>query len=476
MLNIIKTLPLLLCSALVLQGCNSSDDANKTANAPKQMTYVGSTVYDALTAFPEDETEEPSDSAKLFASVKGAVVASGGTGELCDVTINRMSFDTVGGAGEAASTSGVMMVPKGDSELCSGKRPVVLYAHGTNTDTAYDLSQFVLNPTNPAASEAVLLLASYASQGYVVVAPNYAGYADSDLGYHPYLNEVQQSTEMMDALDHARKYADILGVELSSDLFVTGASQGGYVAMATHKALQAKGELVTASMAVSGPYAILDFVDTVFAGYVSGGATTFAPMYLTSLDRAYDLYDEPSDVYAEQYAEIADNALPRPGGFDESGLPEYQLFSGTPPAGANALHMAGFGDDHLITDSFRTAYVTDAVTNPSNPVFAPRAAVKEADLRNWSPTSPLLMCGASTDPVVYHAQNSDVMASYWSDLLAAGLVVNLDLTDAPVAGYPFAGVQLAWLTAGVEPAAVHAQTGVYCSFAGLSYFNSLASN
>ena len=104
------------------------------------------------------------------------------------------------------------MVPKGDSELCSGPRPVVLYAHGTNTDTNYDLSQFALDPTNPAASEAVLLLASYASQGYVVVAPNYAGYSDSNLGYHPYLDEVQQSTEMMDALEHAREYAGIMGL------------------------------------------------------------------------------------------------------------------------------------------------------------------------------------------------------------------------------------------------------------------------
>lgn len=469
MLNKIKILPLLLCSGFVLQACNSSNDEQNSANAPKQMTYVGPAVYASLTTAPA-----PSES--LFAGVKATVLASGGTGELCDVTVNRMSYDTIGGKGEAATSSGVMMIPKGDSELCSGPRPVVLYAHGTNTDSNYDLSQFALDPSNPAASEAVLLLASYASQGYVVVAPNYAGYSDSNLGYHPYLDEVQQSTEMMDALEHAREFAGLLGTELSQDLFVSGLSQGGYVAMATQKALEAKGETVTASMPISGPYVPLGFIDTIFAGFVNGGSTIFSPLYLTALDRVHDIYDDPSEVYAEQFATIADNALPRPGGFEESGLPESQLFSGAPPEGANALNTAGFGDDHLIADSFRAAYLADAQANPTEPESGVRALLHEADLRDWIPAAPLLMCGAGNDPVVYHALNSDRMAAYWSDLVSVGAVVNLDLTDAPVFGNPFAGVQASWQAANIDILDVHAQAGAFCSFAGLSFFNSLKRN
>ena len=86
------------------------------------------------------------------------------------------------------------------------------------------------------------------------------------------------------------------------------------------------------------------------------------------------------------------------------------------------------------------------------------------------------MCGASNDPVIYHNMNSDNMATYWSDLIAAGQVINLDLTDEPVVGYPFAGVQLSWQFAGIEIEDIHPQTSAYCSFAGLSYFNSLKSN
>ena len=44
----------------------------------------------------------------------------------------------------------------------------------------------------------------FAAQGYIVVAPNYAGYDISTLGYHPFLNADQQSGEMMDILAAAR--------------------------------------------------------------------------------------------------------------------------------------------------------------------------------------------------------------------------------------------------------------------------------
>ena len=33
-----------------------------------------------------------------------------------------------------------------------------------------------------------MIAAMYAAQGFIVVAPNYAGYDISTLGYHPYLN------------------------------------------------------------------------------------------------------------------------------------------------------------------------------------------------------------------------------------------------------------------------------------------------
>lgn len=456
-----------------LHACDS-DDHQSTIGAPRQVANVDRSVYQQI-------FQSPSVNA-LFA---GAGITRADQVP-CDVKVHRISFNTLGGAGEATTSSGVFMQPAGDNPGCSGPRPVVLYAHGTNPDKNYDLSQFVADlatQTNPATSEALSLLAIYASQGYAVIAPNYAGYADSTLEYHPYIDEKQQSTEMIDALNHVRSYQGIIGASLSSDLFVTGVSQGGYVAMATHKALEAQGETVTASLPISGPYAVLDFLDTVMQGYVNRSANIFAPMYLTALDKANDIYTDPNEVYDPAYAAIADNIYPKTGG-DTGTLPEA-LFSGIAPTIASSeidvnYLGAGFSDtDHLLADELRQRYLDDITNNGDNPVDPIRSLVKQADLRNWIPQAPLMMCGSNNDPTVYH-RNANLMADHWSRYVTAGLVINLDLEDPSVAfeGTPLAAfgpVLDAWKGANIDTNDIHAKTGVYCGFAGNGFFKSLSS-
>ena len=69
----------------------------------------------------------------------------------------------------------------------------------------------------------------FAAQGYIVVAPNYAGYDISTLGYHPFFNAVQQSGEMMDILAAARTALPNTMSSATSDngqLFLTGILRG----------------------------------------------------------------------------------------------------------------------------------------------------------------------------------------------------------------------------------------------------------
>ena len=93
----------------------------------------------------------------------------------------------------------------------------------------------------------------FAAQGFIVVAPNYAGYDKSTLPYHPYLNGDQQGKDMVDALTAARKTFPLIDASDAGSLFVTGYSQGGYVALAAHRELQATGTTVTASAPLSAP-------------------------------------------------------------------------------------------------------------------------------------------------------------------------------------------------------------------------------
>ncbi len=393
---------------------------------------------------------------------------------VCGVDVQYIKYGTVGGAGEQTDASGVLMVPTGSNAKCTGARPIVVYAHGTNITKSYNLANFS-DDTNSAFSEAVLLAAMYAAQGYILVAPNYAGYDSSSLSYHPYLNADQQSKEMIDVLAAAKKALPSLisPTTASTKLFITGYSQGGFVAMAAHRAMQAAGIPVTASAPMSGPYALAAQSDATFYGNVNAGGTIFSPMIFTSFQKAYgNLYTTPSDIYEAAYATGIETLLP--GIYDfttvvTSGkLPQLALFSNTPPAPAfaaitpptgtgatDALFALGFGPSNLIKNSARLSYLADALANPDGvvPAFttgAPSATAKNPmriagvknDLRGWTPAAPVLLCAGNGDPTVFYSLNTALMGALWG-ALPKGLITVLDV-DSAVTGAtdPFAAAKL----------------------------------
>jgi dipeptidyl aminopeptidase/acylaminoacyl peptidase len=224
--------------------------------------------------------------AQLAAQAAGQSLLAVAGAPACGVDIYHIEYNTVGGKGEKTTSSAALMVPTGATANCSGPRPIVLYAHGTQTDKTADLAD-IQNPSN---AEGALIAAVFAAHGYIVVASNYAGYATSSLPYHPFLNGDQQSKDMIDALAASRTALPSTPSSLTSDsgkLFITGYSQGGYVAMATHKALQAAGVAVTASAPMSGPYALEAFGDAIFYGSVDIGSTVFGAMVTSSYQHSY---------------------------------------------------------------------------------------------------------------------------------------------------------------------------------------------
>jgi predicted dienelactone hydrolase len=401
------------------------------------------------------------------------------------------------------------MVPTGSAAQCSGGRPIVLYAHGTDTDRSTNIADI----TNTSNSEGALIAAMFAAQGYIVVAPNYAGYDTSTLTYHPYLNADQQSKDMIDALTAARTALPHTLTTSTTDggkLFITGYSQGGYVAMATHRAMQAAGMAVTAEAGMSGPYALEAFADAVFYGQVNIGSTVFTPLLVTSYQKAYgNIYQSLTDIYEPNYApnmaDVLPSTTPLDTLFSTGILPESALFNSTPPETGNAnldaalavpanpVFAAGFGTSNLVTNAFRLAYVLDAVASPdgavptltagvpvaANPQNTLRIAFKTNDLRNWTPMVPVLMCGGDADPTVFFL-NTQVMQQYWSGL-PTGLITVVDI-NAPVTGAsdPFAAAKVGYqqTIAGIAAAqgqsaavqATHSTEAPFCTAVARGFF------
>ena len=472
--------------ALAVVACGSSTDTS---------TVSASTAHGTLAEDPPLRIASLDAAAfkeNLSASSAGAELIQLAGAPTCGVDFYYIKFWTVGGAKEVTESSGALMVPTGAAPICSGPRPILLYAHATQTDKLANIADI----TDPNNSEGADIAATFAAQGYIVVAPNYAGYDISTLGYHPYLDAQQQSGEMLDALAAARTALPHTFASATTDsgqLFIAGYSEGGHVAVATLKVLEASGTTVTAAAGGSGPYALEALGDAIMFGNVDIGSTVFSPLVTTSYQHEYgDIYSTPSDIYTSTYASGIDTLLPSATPIDtlfaEGKLPETFLFDIDTPTvtvPGNAMLSAaltaalqeppptsspeapifdlGFGTPYLLNDSVRVDWALDAASDPDGedsgltgiapaPTLAPappsypwRNAFYQNDMRHWwgllAPSAPLLMCGGENDPEVFFSVDTLTMAAYWSGVPT---VSTLDVDPASGPSGSYAAIQAAF--------------------------------
>ena len=523
-MRIFRTLLLSACAAGLLAGCGGGGSTGSSVNtSTTRGTLIQNPPLRVASVNATDLTKQLNNSASgqgLLTILQVPNVGTPNVGSLpCGVDYHYIQYATVGGAGEATTATGVLMVPTAPANAtqpilnqCTGLRPIVLYAHGTSTVKSYNLAA-VGDPTNDAYSESALIGAMFAAQGYIVVAPNYAGYDTSTLPYHPYLNADQQSKDMIDALTAARSalgHVFASGTTDNHKLFITGYSQGGYVAMATQQALENLGQTVTAAAPMSGPYAMEAFGDAILLGSVDIGSTVFIPMITTSYQKSYGgIYNLTSDIYESAYATGIETLLPNTSPiatlFAQSKLPQLALFNSTTPTPGNGttpstgnntldaeltsalalpsnqLFQSGFGSSNLMKNSVRIAYGADALVNQDGAIFpqagAPLATSTTYPLRTklqlndmrykrypssttgFVPQHPTLLCGGSNDPTVFFSVNAGTMQAYWAPmLLPNGLVTVLDLETGLGNVDPFTQAEggFAQTIAGIKAQAVQA--------------------
>jgi len=450
-------------AAVALAGCDHHDRSSPSTPTQSRGQLITSPPAKTVTL----------DSAALLAVLGGSDLGKQllqlAYTPRCDIDVFKIEYHTVDPAGALTPASGALMVPHGSDSACTGARSMLLYAHGTSTDSSYDIGDIATGNN----SEGVLLAAVFAAQGYIVVAPNYVGYDTSTLGYHPYLVADQQSKDMIDALAAARSALPVSSASSTTDggkLFVTGYSQGGYVAMATHHAMQDAGITVTAAAPMSGPYALSAFGDAIFEGQVSDSAVANLALLLNSYQHAYgNIYSSPGDAFEAKYAPTIEDLLPGttsvsdlqaqgklPSALFDSTPPDPSYADETPattPANLATVFAQGFAADHLLTNAYRLSYLQDAKAAPdggfptvsdglppSNPGNALRQDLKKNDLRVWVPTAPVLLCGGNSDPTVFFF-NTQLMQQYWTANPPSTAPVILDVDSAVAPSDPYANLK-----------------------------------
>src|SRR5579872_1367819 len=139
-------------AAALLSACGSDSGTSAVATSTTHGTLVENPPFRIASLNAE------SFAAQLAANASGAQLLQLTGAPACGVDFYYLRFYTLGGAGETTESSGALMVPTGAAPACSGPRPVVLYAHGTQSDKTANIADI----TNTANSEGGLVAAMFA--------------------------------------------------------------------------------------------------------------------------------------------------------------------------------------------------------------------------------------------------------------------------------------------------------------------------
>ena len=288
----------------------------------------------------------------------------------------KIIYNTTDVDGTPTIASGAFCVPV--SPDCQGF-PIVVYEHGTSLRKidvpSEDVSETYIGRI-------------FAAGGYQVVMPDYLGMGESP-GLHPYCHGESEATATLDmirAIREAQSSGEISGMEPDNgELFITGYSQGGHAAMATHKYIEDNNLLeefnVLASAPCSGPYEITGaMADTILAASYSN------PGYIVYIVAAYqrvygNLYTSYSDILKSPYDEIVE-----------------PYFNGN----NYTLNMGSLNDQlpqeiqAFVEDSVLENFL-EASSGQNHPIWQAMAA---NDNHDWLPTRPVKMYYCTGDEQV----------------------------------------------------------------------------
>lgn len=463
-------------AAVLLAACGSEDETPP----PSRATIVTAQLVGATTSTQIDAGTAASGAQQLTGIAK------------CDVDVRYVLYMTRDPAGLPQTASTAVYVPSGARPECTGggtgKLPVVVHAHGTDTARSYNMANIARDPAtgafvNAAGPEASLVLAMYAAQGFIVIAPNYLGYDASSLQYHPYLNAENQALDVVDGMRAAYSHLNAASANKpGTKLFVTGYSQGGHVAMALQRTLErdyATEFPLTAAGPMSGPYNMSKFVGLINSGpnpgvcdgnprgincTVNGFATIFTPLLLTSWQKSYgNVYTTPSQAYQDPFAATAETLFP-------TDTPVEQLIAaGKLPADPTATLL--FGPGGLIQEPFRADYFSNA----SNGF---RKAAELNTLLNFKPKGGMALCYSNADPVVFALNSTDAQAYFAEQqgvlvpaLDLRGDLATINATLGAAAAQVAGGFQATYPTP--DPAGEHGNAAAFCSAFVRGFFASL---
>ena len=353
----------------------------------------------------------------------------------CNVKLVQLVYYTITPAEASTSTNATsvadaaLLVPGAD---CIRPWPMLSHQHGT-----------VVPAAGPGVDVAAYMAAYYASQGYVVVLPIYHGYSHSSLPYHPYLQAEPSAAAVVDAIRAARNWLQQAGLAsaLSSKLFLSGTSEGGFVTLAAQRTMERDFPAeftITASSPTSGPYqpqATFDlFMSLPDADDES--KTLAATLTLVGYQRSYA-------PHFSDFGQVFNVPWDSEMGTNPPLLPSTQFGSETAVRRACQLPFNLKDDATSTTPTYPGCSIAPLLTKSFVDDYNARTGLAQAVrvaagannlLQQWQPRSPTFVCYGSKDPMA--TPNARAVAPYFAAQGVASLLTTEDLeveTREPIA-------------------------------------------
>jgi pimeloyl-ACP methyl ester carboxylesterase len=278
------------------------------------------------------------------------------------VGIYRIHYTTRDPDGDTVEVSGAIFVPIG-----APAAPFACAQHGTQT-----LRRNVASTIPLIYGADALMLAA---EGYVACSPDYIGYGSST-DMHPYLHANTSAGTVLDAIRAGRRFCAQRDIDLDGQLFLVGYSQGGYVTLATQRAIEEGADVglsLTAVASLSGAYDLTGIVDMMLAN-PSDDDVVLAAFFVTSYNHVYG-WGRLSEIFRAPY----DSRV-------------SWLFDGTRSFAAVEAHLAPTVGE-LLDPGFVGRYLRG-----DEPEV--RDAIAENTLLDWTPRAPLRLFHGSADTTV----------------------------------------------------------------------------
>lgn len=276
------------------------------------------------------------------------------------IKVYRLEYTTTNTDGKSVRASGALIIPSAPLAL-----PLLSMQHGTISSDSEAPSYFGPN------SEAYTFGSVFASQGYIIVAPDYIGYGASKELPHTYEQRNGLATASLDMIRATRDFMTEQKVNWDNRLFIAGYSEGGYATMSLQKKIEdetgSEFNLVASSCG-AGAYDKPAFMKRIINEKTSGidYVNRLYLWVLKTYDRIYGLNRPASYYFKEPYA--------------------TQIAQGNESSINVSLNQ-------VFTDSFK-----QGINSGTDKAFLD--AVQDNDIHDWKPRTPTRLYHGDADETV----------------------------------------------------------------------------